>query len=777
MSKINFQSSGFVGTQELRRFQSFLSDDYFKTLVKKIFTKVGFVYKNSEEFTDFKVYSGSTNKIDVNSGLIIDSNGNFIYNDFILEDILTIPSDGKTYFVIAEYAERKEEDGTLTIDVNGNINGSATKFTQCLRGGPYHPSKIKFTNSTANFGEYEVLSVSSDTGMKLNIPSSLLTAESGIKYKVVGTFEPGFVPTEDQKYPFRRDFCNLYISLVQPSGLGETSFILANVVNNSGVITITDRRNEFISNYSNRSLNKDFVHPGIGVEKVIWDSSSSDLGGSVVSIGWGFKVPSISWSRSDSVITINSGNGGVLHTVGNVSAYMFDGWRIYFNGGGYAIIKSTVSLGSSLQLYIDNADASKPGDVIIVPDYDFIQIESQSATIVNEINNTTNVYQISQCVADIRAKFIEVDPEVVYSYRLLNINGSYTSKLPINNGSYDDEESFDQYGSFQSSSLSSVVSGLVRLKKNPFNHAETKASLTDANRFTGMQSWNYGNQLSNPSGLINLGSDGNTFNFQVAFPTLRGIIQKPIGTLVFLSPLSTVVLDSDTLNISEINAGYKPLDIPNGQNVTVAGGELVGFIYDGTVWKLSVVPASKQLPVSAPPVGSIMDWYGSFNTNFDTTGLGISTGLIGWALCNGANGTPDLRGKFTLMAIDGVPSVSSPPLDPNVDPTVAGNLNFAMNSKGGVQKHQLNISELPSHSHNVSDPGHNHNQGAFDRLLNATGTNTVSGVDNSAGEPNLTISGIIQDSTTGVTIDNTGGNQAHQNLPPYFALAKIMRIS
>jgi microcystin-dependent protein len=779
MSRINFQSKAFLGTQEMKRMQKFLGDDYAKEITKKLYRSYGFVVKDEIEFVDFKVSSGSSGKLTVNLGSILDSNGNIIYNDSVLTDHLTVPNDNKTYFVLAEYAERTFEDGTLNVDVNGNINGFGTKFTETLRGGPYHASKIKFTNSVSNLGEYEVLSVSSDAGMKLNIPSSLMTAETGIRYKVVGTFEPGTVPTEDQKYPFRRDYCDVTLSLVEPdsSTKGKTVFILASVINNSGTVTIVDRRNEFIASVNLRAINKDYTHPSIGIEKVIWDSSSSDLGGSLVSIGWGFKVPSASWGASANIITVNSGSGGILQTVGQVTSNMFDGWRVYFNGGGYTVIYNTVALGASLQLNVDNAAIAKAGDIIIVPNYDFIQVEMKSAIIVNEINNNIETFHISQAEAAIKAKYLTDDPEVVFSYRLLNVNGSYTTKNFIQNNSYNDEESFDQYGAFISSVLSSSVSGLIRLKKNPLNHSETKASLNSSNSFTGMQSWNYGNQLSNPNGLINLGNDGNNFNFQVVSPTVRGLIQKPVGTLVFISPLSNVVIDSVSLSSTELTDGYRSIEIPAGQSVAVTAGELVGLIYSGISWKLSVVPASKQLPVAAPPVGSVLDWYGNFASNFDATGLGISDGLIGWALCNGVNGTPDLRGLFTVMAINNVPSAGAPALAANVDPGIAGNTNFTMNTVGGTQRHTLNTSEMPSHSHTITDPGHNHKDGAFDRLLNATGTNTVSGVDNTPGEPNLTISGLIQDATTGITIGSAGGGSSHQNLPPYYVLARIMRIS
>lgn len=48
---------------------------------------------------------------------------------------------------------------------------------------------------------------------------------------------------------------------------------------------------------------------------------------------------------------------------------------------------------------------------------------------------------------------------------------------------------------------------------------------------------------------------------------------------------------------------------------------------------------------SGLPSGSIIMYSGPWN--FDGTGLGINT-LLGWALCNGNNGTPNLSDKFVM---------------------------------------------------------------------------------------------------------------------------------
>ena len=66
-----------------------------------------------------------------------------------------------------------------------------------------------------------------------------------------------------------------------------------------------------------------------------------------------------------------------------------------------------------------------------------------------------------------------------------------------------------------------------------------------------------------------------------------------------------------------------------------------------------------------------------------------SSAPAGWALCDGSNGTPNLRGRF-IFGSGG---------------------SRGMNTTGGQETVALNINEMPSHTHtaNVKDPGHFHN--------------------------------------------------------------------
>lgn len=77
---------------------------------------------------------------------------------------------------------------------------------------------------------------------------------------------------------------------------------------------------------------------------------------------------------------------------------------------------------------------------------------------------------------------------------------------------------------------------------------------------------------------------------------------------------------------------------------------------------------------------------------------------------------------------------------------------FRPNDSGGEYAHQLTISEMPSH---------NHENGKFTYLLMSDGNFTERSSDQTAGQPNLVAKGAIKEQ---------GGDQAHNNVPPYLAV-------
>lgn len=157
-------------------------------------------------------------------------------------------------------------------------------------------------------------------------------------------------------------------------------------------------------------------------------------------------------------------------------------------------------------------------------------------------------------------------------------------------------------------------------------------------------------------------------------------------------------------------------------------------------------------------------------SNFDANGVGVaSLGFDKIYMCNGANGTPDPRGRTVVGAIRNVPGGVS--LDAAIDPTVnANNPNWAVGDKAGETYHILSVAEMPTHSHGVTDPGHAHMSAYRSALLPQSGSSTQcwAGATDS--------SKITSSSTTGISLQTSGGGQPHINIQPSIAAYYIMYI-
>jgi microcystin-dependent protein len=196
---------------------------------------------------------------------------------------------------------------------------------------------------------------------------------------------------------------------------------------------------------------------------------------------------------------------------------------------------------------------------------------------------------------------------------------------------------------------------------------------------------------------------------------------------------------------------------------------------------------------------TVLEYYGSL-TNFDSTGKGIAAKNFDKIyLCNGLNGTPDKRGRVAVGAIAGVPGGA---LDSAVNPTIAGNPNYAINDGGGANTIALNATQIPAHTHSssatstssVTDPGHLHyivSDGSTNDLVDGSHvaasnhsdggnlgykiTNSTAAVA-STGKTNTVTTGVTVSTTTNVTIAPTGNGVAHSNIQPVKACYYIMYI-
>jgi hypothetical protein len=139
------------------------------------------------------------------------------------------------------------------------------------------------------------------------------------------------------------------------------------------------------------------------------------------------------------------------------------------------------------------------------------------------------------------------------------------------------------------------------------------------------------------------------------------------------------------------------------------------------------------------PSGLIAIWSGS-----------LGSIPSGWVLCNGANGTPDLRNSFILGA----------------------GSTYAVGTVGGSAD-AIVVSHTHTATSTVTDPGHFHNYGTAPPANPQGGGSFAFGI-NGGGTTYQT-----DTKTTGITVatsnTSTGVSGTNANLPPYYALAFIMK--
>jgi len=166
--------------------------------------------------------------------------------------------------------------------------------------------------------------------------------------------------------------------------------------------------------------------------------------------------------------------------------------------------------------------------------------------------------------------------------------------------------------------------------------------------------------------------------------------------------------------------------------VLTDANDVVIQTYDNLYGIIGVAPS----PPTPTPAGVIVLWSGS-----------IGSIPAGFVLCNGNNGTPDLRDRFIVGA----------------------GSTYAVDASGGSAD-----AIVVSHTHTatsvVTDPGHFHTVPYVANLAGSVGGTGV----NETGGPTSTST-----ETTGITVAttnaSTGTSGTNANLPPYYALCYIMK--
>ena len=164
------------------------------------------------------------------------------------------------------------------------------------------------------------------------------------------------------------------------------------------------------------------------------------------------------------------------------------------------------------------------------------------------------------------------------------------------------------------------------------------------------------------------------------------------------------------------------LEVTSG-NVTVPTLETSSLVVNGNV---TASTSGSFAGYGTIPVRGIILWSGASNEVPD-----------GWKLCDGQNGTPDLRNRFVVGA--------------------GGE--YQVGETGGAKTVTLTVDQIPPHKHNsqVRTVGY---AAAFNNSKEAATHDDSS--KNNGGK--------------NIISDSTGGGQAHENRPPFYALCYIMRV-
>ena len=104
--------------------------------------------------------------------------------------------------------------------------------------------------------------------------------------------------------------------------------------------------------------------------------------------------------------------------------------------------------------------------------------------------------------------------------------------------------------------------------------------------------------------------------------------------------------------------------------------------------------------------------------------------------------------------------------------TYFGGNSINLGAVGGSESHTLTTAQLATHSHGVTDPGHTHSLNNATNILDNLVGNNFQGSNFLGNSRNIS----ANSNTTGITINNAGSGNAHNNVQPTIICNYIIRI-
>ena len=248
------------------------------------------------------------------------------------------------------------------------------------------------------------------------------------------------------------------------------------------------------------------------------------------------------------------------------------------------------------------------------------------------------------------------------------------------------------------------------------------------------------------------------------------------GAVIGLTNFSTATAQATNFSTANIMVASGNVSNVIGINNTFTLANLVNPVATTKAASdVSTAVATTAFVHSVMPTGIIVMW--------NSTAASIPAG---WQLCNGSNGTPDLRDRFIVGA----------------------GSTYAFGDTGGATSVTLTQASMPIHTHvlsgalttgsagshthsaTVTDPGHTHTHEPFSQGSGGSagfqGANWGSTRNTGSSTTGVSVSiASVLDHTHSLTLSgntqSTGGTggttQPHENRPPYYALCYIQKMN
>lgn len=237
--------------------------------------------------------------------------------------------------------------------------------------------------------------------------------------------------------------------------------------------------------------------------------------------------------------------------------------------------------------------------------------------------------------------------------------------------------------------------------------------------------------------LLFLDRDNGRFGFGTTFPRATVDIR---GDMI-VDGFAKIGRDVDINGRVDVRGNITCGDIGENSSINVLTADI------RCPYKISFEDGESEQMEDLIPAGMVVMWAGA-----------VTDIPFGWALCDGLNGTPDLRGRFVIGYNDIENSVPNGPdsiFNPGGLPYSPPILNIG--DVSGESVHLLTEQEMPSHAHRIP-------------WRNQEDDGTVAANNNSEGT-SFTSNDNGDDFT-----DYVGGDAPHNNMPPYYVLAFIIKL-